>query len=259
MPTCHSDIIELPDEMVKDTPEDLREAVHDNFASNYINCDYLSRRAIMACTNKIVNAANHDMLQQIPGEMHVSRSIDTCVEEEHQTLHDEDFLNRLPPSGLPPHRLHLKVNSVIILIRNLSVRDDYGNSSRYLIQSMTDKLIAARRLNGSSEDIVLIPKIPMYSKESDFVAPFKRLQFLVISAYYLTFNRVQGQSLDQCGLLLPESVFSHGHLYVGLSRCGDDDNVFTYANQDEFDSIRDDLPANRTFTRNIVFTEIFDV
>ena len=245
--------------MVKDTPEDLCEAVCDNFASNYMNCDYLSHRAIMTCTNKIVNAANHDMLQQIPGEMHVSRSIDTCIEEEHQALYDEDFLNRLSPSGLPPHRLHLKVNSVIILIRNLSVRDGHCNGSRYIIQSMTDKLIVARRLDGSSEDIVLIPKIPMYSKESDFVATFKRLQFPVVSAYYLTFNRAQGQSLDRCGLLLPESVFSHGHLYVGLSRCGDDDNVFIYANQDEFDSIRDDLPANRTFTRNIVFTEIFDV
>ena len=63
LPTCHGDIIELPDKMVKDTPEDLREAVHDNFASKYMNCDYLSRRAIMTCTNKIVNAENHDVLQ----------------------------------------------------------------------------------------------------------------------------------------------------------------------------------------------------
>ena len=98
----------------------------------------------------------------------------------------------------------------------------------------------------------------MFSKESDFVAIFKRLQFPVVVAYYLTFNRAQGQSLDRCGLLLPQSVFSHGHLYVGLSRCGDPNNVFIYANQDEFEGLQHDLPNDAAFTRNIVYSEVFN-
>ena len=36
--------------------------------------------------------------------------------------------------------------------------------------------------------------------------------------YYMTFNRSQGQSVEQHGLFLPQSLFTCGQLYVGLSR-----------------------------------------
>ena len=61
----------------------------------------------------------------------------------------------------------------------------------------------------------------MISKDSDFPIPFKRLQFPVLGAYYLSFNRSKGQSLTKAGLHLPRSLFSHGHLYAGFSICGD--------------------------------------
>ena len=89
---------------------------------------------------------------------------------------------------------------------------------------------------------------------------FKRVQFPVLLAYYLTLNRAQGQSLQRAGLYLPQSVFSHGHLYVGLSRCGDPENVFVYADQHEFENLRHQFPPGsegKTFTRNVVFKEIF--
>ena len=103
----------------------------------------------------------------------------------------------------------------------------------------------------------LFLRIPMVSKDSDFPVIIQRLQFPVIPAYYLRFNRAQGQSLDQCGMLLTVSVFTHGQLYVGFSRCGDPDHVFVYADQTEFEAYLDKLPPNGTFTRNVVYKEIF--
>jgi ATP-dependent DNA helicase PIF1 len=97
----------------------------------------------------------------------------------------------------------------------------------------------------------------MISKQSDFPADFKRTQFPIIPAHFLTFNRAQGQSLEQSGLELPESVFSHGQLYVGLSRNGDPDRVFVHANQDEFINLQQQLPQQQTFTKNIVYKDIF--
>ena len=61
----------------------------------------------------------------------------------------------------------------------------------------------------------------MMSKVSSYPVPFKRTQYPVLGAYYLTINRAQGQTLERAGLYLEESVFTHGHLYVGFGRCGD--------------------------------------
>lgn len=70
-------------------------------------------------------------------------------------------------------------------------------------------------------------------------------------------DRAQGQSLDRAGIYLPKSVFSHGHLYVGCSRCGNPDCVFINADQSEFDSMRQHLSKDKIYTRNVVYPEIF--
>ena len=36
----------------------------------------------------------------------------------------------------------------------------------------------------------------------------------------MTINKAQGQSINYLGVHLPQPVFSHGQLYVALSRAG---------------------------------------
>lgn len=66
---------------------------------------------------------------------------------------------------------------------------------------------------------VFIPKISLLtSQEENIPFQFKRTQFPIGLCYAMTINKAQGQTLDFVGINLREPVFSHGQLYVALSR-----------------------------------------
>jgi ATP-dependent DNA helicase PIF1 len=252
-----SGLIQVPDQMVCKSERELEDKVYNDFLLNHQDPEYLRTRAIMSSTNDIIQQKNFEMVERLPGEMVISESIDSCLEDNDIATYDAEVLNKINASGIPPHRLALKPGACIILIKNLNIKHGHCNGTRYIIKEMTPRLIKAEKLSGGLHSEILIPRIPMICQDSDFPVPFKRLQFPVLLAYYLTLNRAQGQSLDRAGLYLPKSVFSHGHLYVGSSRCGDPDNVFVYADQNEFDNVKEHLIEGKTYTRNIVYPEIF--
>jgi Helicase len=117
---------------------------------------------------------------------------------------------------------------------------------------MSKFIISARCL--ISDNIVLIPRIPTYTKDTKYQFILKRLQFPVELAFAMTFNRAQGQSLEKCVLLLPASVWTHGQIYVAFSRCSDKSCLKNYANHVEFQNI--ELPLGY-YTRNVVYNKMF--
>ncbi len=75
-------------------------------------------------------------------------------------------------------------------------------------------------------ETVLIPRIPLSCSNGLMEGlEFVRKQFSIRLAFAMTINKAQGQSLDCVGLLLEREVFSHGQLYVALSRATSPDAI----------------------------------
>ena len=172
LPSILKDIIEVPTQMLCDSPEDIESRVYDDFETNMTNKEYLLQRSIMSSTNDTIHDRNYKFIDKLPGQMQISYSRDSCVEENDYTLYEVEFLNRLNVSGLPPHRLPLKIGACIILIRNLDVTKGHCNGTRYIILELSKNLIKAQKLAGGVNDVIPIPRIPMISKDSSFPVPF---------------------------------------------------------------------------------------
>ncbi|KAJ8883530.1 hypothetical protein PR048_015374 [Dryococelus australis] len=197
----------------------LIEAVYPGL-ENLLERDFhwLCSRAIVSPRNDTVNEINNLIIQSVPGQVKTYKSIDTVTNVDDVVHFPQDFLNSLNPSGLPPHELSLKVGTPIMLLRNIS-HPNMCNGTRLLIKDLKENLIVATILTGPAVgQLANIPRIPMIP--TDLPIPFKRLQFPVKTSFAITINKSQGQTFSLVGIDLRKECFSHGQLYVGLSRVG---------------------------------------
>ena len=110
----------------------------------------------------------------------------------------------------------------MILLRNLDPKNGLCNGTKlFLSRVLSPYVIAATVVSGShSGNEVFLPRINFTSGETDFPFILSRRQFPVRVAFALTINKAQGRSLKRVGVYLKKPVFSHGQLYVALSRAG---------------------------------------
>jgi len=203
-----------------------------------------------------VNTANEQVLLSLPTPSVHCYSLDTVLDADQAAAFPTEFLNTIEYSGLPQNHLHLKKGAVIVLLRNLDIKRGHCNGTRYIVLDVTKRIITAKCLTKQNEnEILLIPRVPTYTKDDEFPFIMKRLQFPVKVAFAITVNRAQGQSFAKCGILLPHSIWTHGQLYVALSRCSIKENIYIYADQTEFQHLH--LPPGY-YTRNVVYTELFN-
>jgi ATP-dependent DNA helicase PIF1 len=73
-------------------------------------------------------------------------------------------------------------------------------------------------------------------------------------AFAMTINKAQGQTLKMVGIFLPKPVFTHGQLYVAMSRIGCLEGVKVLV-IDGWENVHEDAPAG-VYIRNVVYTRM---
>jgi hypothetical protein len=217
--------------------------------------EYFLDRMILSPRNITVAEMNNDILDQMVGELREYFSVDTVMHEDGIDSADEppiseEFLRSITSSSLPPGELRLKIGCPIICLRNLDPANGLCNGTRLIVTRLLNRVIEGRILGGDFDgNVVFIPRIAVIPSErsSDVTFNFRRLQFPVRLAFSLSINKAQGQTVRYVGLDMREPVFSHGQLYVALSRVTAPHNVKVLLADDAGDACRVD---------NIVYPEV---
>jgi ATP-dependent DNA helicase PIF1 len=210
--------------------------------------EHIIEHAILTPLNEHVDAITFDG----DAEQREYLSADSIADDGQGGMYPTEFLNSLNFSGVPPHKLVLRVGCPIILLRNLT--GGLANGTRLIVKRLGDRVIEAEVATGPAKgEVVCIPRLAITPSDTNMRFTLRRLQFPVRPAFAMTVNKSQGQTLRMVGSYLPKAVFSHGQLYVALSRVGCRQAVRVlveggWVNEGEVDNVPKGL-----YTANVVY------
>ena len=231
------------------TETDLEAAVNFAFPAEVLaDPDVAATHAVLSTHNGNVDEINAKLMDKLPGEERLLFSADYVPEDQvcnGDDLVDPELLHSAGGPGIPPHVLRLKVGAVCLVTRNLNQDEGLVNGSKVIVVGFTPHLVIVRR-PGEQEHLAIprivfrfpiVPRGPM---------DMCRRQYPLRVAYSLTIHKSQGQTLMKVVVDLRSDVFSHGQLYVALSRVTHPGNIRVL------------LPLHRVvngvgYTRNIVY------
>jgi hypothetical protein len=139
--TGFNDYIKLPESIARKMTE--RELIDHTFPNLKTNQSDVTSRVITACTNKKSDEINNIATDVMPGEAIELLSIDSTIRDSQQANYPTEFLNTLSVSGLPPHKLRLKLGLPIIMLRNLNPNAGLCNGTRLVVKNIHTKFIEA--------------------------------------------------------------------------------------------------------------------
>jgi hypothetical protein len=251
----HGNLVDLIASMhlPQNNSESLIDAIYPDITTAGKPDQYFLDRTILAPRNDEVDVINQSILNSFPGEEVVLNSVDKAVMGENQGQNQNhyyttEYLNSLTASGFPLARLALKPACPLMLLRNIDAPNGLCNGTRMVLIRVRMRVLECRILGGvHAGKIAFIPRLTMETSDEQMPIPLSRRQFPVRLAFAMTINKSQGQSVSNVGIHLGTPVFSHGQLYVALSRCTSANNIKV---------LFPPLPEGSITTTNVVYPEV---
>lgn len=155
------------------------DCIYPSLLDNMHEKEFFQDRAILTPKpkNVFVDEINDYTLDLIPGEEKIYLSCDSPLTKPSMMnrpddIHTPEFLNTINASGLPRHKIRLKVGVLVMLIRNLDPTAGLCNGTRLIITKMGRYVLEGKVITGSNiGEKVFIPRLSL--EPSDTRIPFK--------------------------------------------------------------------------------------
>ncbi|XP_057734700.1 uncharacterized protein LOC130950183 [Arachis stenosperma] len=160
-----------------------------------VQCNGGSDRSILAPILDVVTEVNNHVISLLPGNENVYLRSDTLLNEnghlqsELYTMSTKS-LNALIYSGIPQHKLVLKIGVPVMLLHNIVQSSGLCNGTRMQVRRLGDHVIECVILAGRNVgQVVFIPRMNMIPNNETLPIRFTQRQFPIVLCFAMTINK----------------------------------------------------------------------
>lgn len=217
------DHVAMPEKCQVNNNRDLIEATFGRPVPR-MSVNDANNKIILTLTNVTEKTMNRQCLNTMNGYSYVFDSMDNVrklrYNEPSKQFHSLNYFNPILPNDFPAAQIDLKLGAPIVLKR--WHKDLQPGTRLVVMQCLGNRAIRAMVVSGpmmnQTREISRMKHVVRLNNQN---LEFRRYQLPVSLCFAMTVHKAQGLNFTNVGLALSQPVFSHGQLYMAVSRVTD--------------------------------------